>query len=327
MNFGQDDQDMMLEILLNGWKRKDQLETKKKLVNSILPFHKYKLLQRILATQDLITTMKCLPIFLDERTRFFRLGKMTANQEFIRIVLKTITRQCPNIKILDLRCLSIRLWNMDNVKTFLQQTRSLQALRVRVSPRLPCAMAQLLLRVEFDQVNQDVRNGLCKIEYIEGGDLTPADCARLLKRLPNLKGFGIEQLLPLFAGYSKNENALKKFINFTEFAHLYTNFTSLEILVKFCPNARKIRIYEPKRNVVNNLWKFPLLTDLELKSEESDEFVTDLYTLLKRIGRQIEFLTLRYPNEGHLDSKILHELCPELFELRILSSHDDLLFD
>ena len=71
-----------------------------------------------------------------------------------------------------------------------------------------------------------------------------------------------------------------------------------------------------EENVIENLWKFPLLTNVELDVEEPD-FVSELIKLLKIIGKQIKILGLVFPDEIVIDRKNLHDLCPELFKLEI----------
>ena len=132
---------------------------------------------------------------------------------------------------------------------FLKQTTSLESLRVGRHNR-HCAIRQLFLEEEFDLHDQDVQDGLLKIEYISGFHSSVPECARLLKRLPNLKSLGtVPKLASLLYAYREDEEIVKKLSNFTEFCDQHTELSSLERFVKFCPKVKTICLYEPKKKL------------------------------------------------------------------------------
>lgn len=320
MSFGMNNQmDNRFKILLKKLKRNDDLNKMKKLVNSILPVDKYRLLKRFLSVEERLSSdiiLKCLPVFLDERTTFFSLSQYTDHQAYIKTILEIILRCCPNIQTIDLRNFFIKPENKQNLETFLKQSTSLKSLRVRCRPN-NCAIRQLLLEEEFNLHDKDIKDGLLKIEYILGLRLSPSECARLLILLPNLKCLGIcQDLGPLLSAYSEDEEILQKLSNIIEFSNHFASLRTLERFVNLCPKAQKIYLFRPEKKVVENLWKFPLITHLELNSIQPD-FFTELYNLLKIIGRQIKSLILDTPDEMEHDRNMLHELCPELLTLEI----------
>ena len=324
MNFGPsrlvDDQlDKLFQTVLAGLKKKNvKVDELKKLVNSILPVHKYKLLQRFLSHNEHLSrriTIKCLPVFLDERTQFFRYPQNIAHQPTIKSILEIIPKYCPNIKTVDLSTLAIKRGNMECFKTFLKLTTSVKSLRVQCMAR-GCVLRQLLLKDEFSRLDQDVRIGLEKIEYINGSYSTAPECARLLHLLPNLKCLGpLQNMNILLSDYTQDENIVKTLSNFTDIGG-FTTLTTLESFAKFCPNANSIFLFDPERGVVENLWKFPLLKELKLYSENPDLLI-ELMNLLKKIGRKIKILKLSMGVQDNLDHEMLHKLCPELIHLGI----------
>ena len=115
---------MIFEILLEeleemhgSGERIKKVKQMRKFVNSILPVHKYKLMQRFLSRiEDLRRKiiLNFLRIFLDERTTFFHFipqsvadYKFMSSHSAIKSILKTISEFGPNIETLDLRSLFI----------------------------------------------------------------------------------------------------------------------------------------------------------------------------------------------------------------------------
>lgn len=311
--------DRMFNILLTKLKGKSSLKKMKKHLNIMCPVYKYTLLRRILSEkenlpQDII--LRCLPVFLDENTKFFSFYQYTDQPQIIKKMLKIISTCCPDIDMVDLRQLNITPMNKENFKTFLQDTRSLKSLRVKCQLS-NCAIYKLLLEEDFSLHDQEVKDGLLKIEYIDGLFLSPSDCAKLLDILPNLKSLGMGQnFAPVITSYGDDENIAKKLDNISEFRDNATSLTSLESIVKLCPKTEKIYLFNPEENVVKNLWKFPLLTKIQLSSWYPS-IVSELYYLLGIIGYQIKILDLDFPDEGELDPEIVQDLCPELRKLHI----------
>ena len=308
--------DRLFGILLKGLKENAELDEKKKIVNSILPVYKYKLLKRFLSDEfELI--LNFLPIFLDERTKFLDFYRYLDYQPFVKSILELIPRYCPNIETVDFRNVWIKFENIENIKTFLRETTQLKSLRVICKENNNCAIHNLLLRNNFDQHDQNLKNGLLKIEFIDGSGLRATACATLLNRLPNLKSFGFLDLTMILHGIG-DEDDLKKLSNITEFFGFYTSLTSMESFVKFCPNANKITLLNPRNNVIGNLSRFPLLTTLTLQYVELTYFANELINLLKIIGKRIKRLSIFSHVDLLPDSNILHELCPKLIKLDLL---------
>ena len=318
------ERDKMLEILLDGLKENARLEEKRILVNSILPVQKYKLLQWILSENGNLTIelrLNSLLIFLDERTKFFTFVQPTNNQSIIKCILKIIPKYCPNIKSIDFRSLWIMRGNNENVKTFLKKSGQLKSLRVSCYGFMDnCAMNDILLNEDFNQHHSDVQIALRKIELIDGLGLTPLDCGKLLKLLPNLKSFGMYQRISrMFTDQINNnveDNIVEKLSNITEFCDMGTTLTRLEGFAKVCPKTKKIFLWHPKYKVVENLWKFPLITAIVIFTGDL-EFVNELINLLTRIGRQIKILELQFIYGIEIDIRIFRKLCPELVKLEI----------
>ena len=152
-----------------------------------------------------------------------------------------------------------------------------------------------------------------KIEYIYATALSPSDCTTILKLLPNLKGFGIDQALgPVLSSCIDNDDDLNRFMNIIEFGDLFTNSTTLDLLVKYCPKVNRISLESPERNVIVYLSKFSLLTDIKIFTDNFDEVMN----LIKIIGWQIKKLNL-HTDSHEFDPNLLRELCPKLVILEI----------
>ena len=316
--------DKLFEILLEGLEENAGLDEKRKLVNSMLPVHKYTLMQRFLWEYSWLSEenrLKCLPIFLDERTKYFDFVQISSNQNTIRHILEIIPRNCPNIETIDLRGLLITPEIKEFFKTFLKQTTSLKSLRVDCANyKTNCEIYHLLLENDFDLLDDDVKTGLLKIEHINGNGFSAAQCARLLKILPNLKSLGrLQSLDPLLTSYSNNDDILSKLSKITEFFLHNTNLTALEHFVKYCYNVKMLSLWFPGKKVIENLWKFPLLTKIKVSADDP-EFVSELINLLKKNGKQITYLNLDISNKMRIDYNVLHELCPKLVYLTIMNS-------
>ena len=313
--------DKMFEILLNGLTNNARLDEKRKLVNSILPRDKCTLLQRFLSYEEGLTRrlrLNCLHIFLDERTKFFSFVQFSDDKSVVESVLRTIPRYCPNIETIDFTSLRITTPNKKLFLTVLKKSTQLKSLRVHCwGFNCKCVIYQLLLVDEFHLHDREVQNGLLKIDYIDGYLLKPSACAKLLTLLPNLKSLGLRQeLSSILPVYSNNEVIVNKLSNITEFGDNHTTLNSLECFSKVCQKVKKIALWYPQNYVLENLWKFPLLTELKLKCRGPD-FVNELINLLTRIGRQIKILILNFSDWIVLDPNILHDLCPELVKLEI----------
>ena len=312
--------DRLFKFLLLKLKEKADLQEMKEFVNSFLPVDKYRLLSRFLSEREnlsQIIILRCLQVFLDERTKFLNFGRILENQEIIKCILKIIPKYCPNIKTIDFRNVFFYSESRESFKTFLKQNPGIKSLWVNCSTD-NCAIYQLLFEEEFNLHDQVVKDGLLKIEIIDGVHLSPSDCARLLKLLPNLKSLGIFQTLGplLLPAYSEDEEIANKLNKLTEICLNDATLTCLECFVKLCPNAKSISLNWPERNVLENLRQFPFLNEIRLYSTDL-HIVTELYTLLKIIGKQIKSLSIIFPDEDQLDVEILEELCPEIIRLEI----------
>ena len=316
--------DKLFKTLLLRMKRQSKIDDMKKLVNSILPKYKLALLNRfflINETLNEITLLKYFLVFLDENTKFLKFEHITINDQIIKAILKIIPRYCQKIETIDFTNIFFTRDLKEDIKSFLKQTTSVKSLRVPC--RLNnCAIFQLLLEEDFNLLDQDVKTGLLKIEYISGFALSASECVRLLKLLPNLTSFGYFQTLtPVLTYYTDDNEIVQKLSNLTELYEDETSLTTLERFVKFCPKVKKIHLSGPQKNVVENLWKFPLLTEIQIigsRDTRAIDFVTEIINMLKIIGKQIEILDLFLPDEAVLDRNTIHELCPELINLEIV---------
>ena len=312
--------DRLYKILREGLEENTELDEKRKLVNSILPKQKYKLLQRFVSYEEDLSQALCLkylPIFLDENTKFLGFKPGIYRQEIVKSIFELLPRYCPKIEIVDFRAILIKPENKENFKIFLKQTTQLKSLRVQCYFHNDCAIRQLLLEEDFNLHDQDVKSGLLKIEHIHGIYLTTSDCVRLLKLLPNLKSLGrIQNLSVLLPIISDNEDIPKTLAKITEFSDKYTSLATLQCFSNFCPKAKHIFLTKPQKNVIENLRKFSLLTELVLDSEDPD-FVSEVINLLNIIGKQIKILSLCCPAGIELDPNIFHNLCPNLVKLVI----------
>ena len=122
-----------------------------------------------------------------------------------------------------------------------------------------------------------------------------------MKLLPNLKNLDNYQNLSVLLPTNIDDDEIPyKLYNITEFRDSSTSLTSL------CP----------EKKVIENLWKSPFLTEIQLRSSDP-YFVSELRILLNIIGKQIISLTLKFPLQIVFDPTIVHELCPELVKLEI----------
>ena len=310
--------DNLFGTLVERMRGMTELEEKRNLVNSILPLHKYKLLRAILHDEDLSEEirLKCLPIFLDERTQFFNFVQETNNQRSIKYILELIPKYCPNIKIVDLRSLSIQRVNTENFKTFLKQTQCLKSLRVSCAID-NCAISQLLLEEDFRLHEQDVQNGLLKIQYIKNAiDFTLSEYINFLKVLPNLKSLGDGLGLARVVTSRIAHQLRQKLSNLIEFHDEETSLNTLEHLIRFCPKAQQIHLSYPLEHVIENLSKFPKLTQIALDCENFGQ-IRELIQLLKIIGNQIKYLNIFTTDNMPLDTEIILRLCPELVRMEL----------
>ena len=151
---------------------------------------------------------------------------------------------------------------------------------------------------DFTLHDQDVKIGLQKFEYIHGIYLYESDWVRLLKLLPNLKTLGIIQRLSVLMPIIRDDDEIRNKLSIiTEFNDLHTSLTTLEYVSKLCPKTKKLALQYPKKKVIENLCKFPLLSEIQLRSRDA-YFVSELISLLNIIGKQIKILTLYFPEDG-----------------------------
>ena len=308
------DLDKVFGILREGLNENTRLGEMRQIVEYMLPVDKYRLMSRFLSRDQgfsMNERLNSLPIFLDENTTFFNFVQGTTCQSSIYSILELIPRYSPNIETIDFGNLWIESENKENFKNILKNSKKLKSLRVRCLSSDDCAINQLLLQEDFDLQDKDVQIGLQKIEYIYAVGLFLSQSTKLLKVLPNLKSIGnYQELGPILSSYIDNDDDLNRFMIITEFADRYTNSTTLEYFVKYCPNTKRITLMWPDRNVIENLSKFPLLTDICIHTEYFDQIMN----LIIKIGKQIKKLDLK--TYGHYyDPDILHELCPELLLL------------
>ena len=233
--------------------------------------------------------------------------------------MEIIPRYCRNIETTDFRSLWISPENKENFKTFLKQTTQLKSLRVKCDT-YRCAIGELLLQEDFNLHDEDVKIGLRKIKYICGNDFIASESARLLKLLPNLKGLGIFQKLSVVLPIVDDDDEIpQKLSKITEFYDTRTRLTSLECFSKFCPKAKNIFLSQPDKKVIENLWKFPLVTEIQIISDDPD-YVSEIISLLNKIGKQIKILGLHTSYEiVVIDPNIVHDLCPDLDHLHMNS--------
>ena len=322
--------DELFEFLLDGLEENAGLEVKIQKVNSIQPADKYKLLHKFLSHEELSEQIRlnCLPIFLDERTKFFDFVQVTDSQSTVKSILDIIPRYCPNIKTVDFRGLWIKTENIENFKLFLKQTPQLKSLRVQCYGwefTNICGMYQLLFEDDFNLHDCDVKSGLLKIDYINGMDFCPLECAQLLDTLPNLKSLGIEQrICPILFYYIERDHVMNKLYKFTEFYDKGTSLYYFRALIELCPNAKMICLRDPGVHVIKNLSEFPLLSGISLIFE-NDNQSRELIQLLETIGNQIKFLEILTLNTSLLDPKIIHEFCPKLNTFKI--NHQNLILN
>ena len=170
--------------------------------------------------------------------------RFTIHQPIIKSILEILPRYCPNIETIDFRYVSINCENRENFKNLLKNIKHLKSLRVKCRAFNYCAINQILLQEDFDLHDRDLQIELQKIEYINGMNMSPSQCIKLFKLLPNLKSFGMSQSLgPIVSSCIDNDNDLNRFMTMTEFADQYTNSTTLDLFVKYCPNAKRIFLY------------------------------------------------------------------------------------
>ena len=315
-------------LLLNGLENNAYLNRKREIVNSLDPLDKYKLLKMFLSHEKGVSAvgrLNSLAIFLDDRTKFFSFIQAIdfrperTYQNTIASILEIIPKQCSTIETIDFRSLTIRNKDKENFKSFLKNCPQMKSLWVKCyGQENDCAMSQLLFKEDFRLHDPAVQWGLLKIEYIDGEGLDASQCAILLKLLPNLKSFGRQQNLGqlLLPCYNYDRIFYDKLLNISEFADEGTNFNSLDIFSKLCPHTTQISLTRPEKHVIANLWKFPLITEIIVSSQDPDA-VSEIVYLLNLIGPQIHILELNICGSIQLDPGYVHGLCPYLLKLVI----------
>ena len=126
-------------------------------------------------------------------------------------------------------------------KPFLKEAKQIKSLREECRS-CKCAIRELLLEEDFDQHDQDVQNRLLKIQNIDGLDLNKSDCFKLLKLLPNLKGFGLyQELAPFVSHYIDDDYVTRRLYNLTEIYDIQTSLRTLGNFIKLCPKVKCVR--------------------------------------------------------------------------------------
>ena len=306
------DMKTLFNILLEGLGENARLDEKKKIVNSILPLYKYKMLYKFLFKIDLseVQRLNCLPIFLDKRTKFFNFIHYTTNQTTIKSILEIIPKYCPNIVTVDLKSLYIQRESIENLITFLKQTTQMKCLRILFSS----AMYQLFIEEDFHTLDPDVQSGLLKIVEIEENNLNVSNCIQVIKRLPNLVSLGNGRVLGKLVStkIDNDKKLVQKLSMFIELHDVGTSLNRLKRFGKFFPNITKIHLINPNEHVIENITKFPLITILILDCKNSNQ-IRELIELLKIIGKRLLYLDLLAPSDPLLDPSIILPLCPRLY--------------
>ena len=314
--------DKLSKIFLAGLDENSRLNEKREFVNSILPVYKYKLLQMLLSNKQLSEKhrLNCLSIFLDKRTMYFDFVQHTCNQLTVTSIFEIIPSYCPNIETINFINVRITIYNKENFKILLKQCTSLQSRWVMCLGVGDCAISRLLVIEDFELHDRDVQIGLLKIQHIEGYFLDKKSCAKLLNLLPNLKTLGIFQIIGPAVSCYINSNYDKRVLKITQFYDMGTSLDSLQNLVKYCPETERIALDKPQKNVIQNLWKFPLLKVLKIYHPYLD--VDEVTNLLKEIGNQLQILILFTLGDSisQFDPIILQNLCPKLEYLKINST-------
>ena len=201
-----------IQFSRRGQKKTLDWNEKRKIVNSILPVHKYKLLHSFLSKgrhNDQVLILNCLPIFLDERTTFLGFERLIYDQLIVKSILEIIPRYCPIFEMIDFRQFRIDSINKKNFEIFLKKSTQLKYLQVCCHNN-NCAIFQIL--ENFALYDPEVQSGCLKIEQINGAMIEASEGVRFLKLLPNLKSLGLHELGRLIKSYSEDEVIRKKII-------------------------------------------------------------------------------------------------------------------
>ena len=92
---------LLYNSLLEGMNGNYDLEYLRNVVNSLPPVHKYQLLQMFLSHPSEDISLKCLPVFLDERTKYIELINFIEDEEMIKTIMEIIPQYGPNIETID----------------------------------------------------------------------------------------------------------------------------------------------------------------------------------------------------------------------------------
>lgn len=256
-----------------------------------------------------------LNLYLDEKTKHFILRREPKSHKTSISILQIIPKLSPKIETIDFSRISFSSLLKEELINFLKKCKNLKTLNV-CSNSNKCALWKLLIDDDFAELDQNVQSGLEKIEYFKlTHNIKPKECTKLLRRLPNLNSFGKYQhrLSFVLSDYFNRYKLNIKTLNLTVIYDIETTNQTLDIFAKFCPKLTMISILKPRENVVENLWKFPLLSEIELFLYDGIE----LENFLKKSGKEIRKLRLFLTQCNHefILSETFYDLCPKLIEL------------
>lgn len=136
------------------------------------------------------------------------------------------------------------------------------------------------------------------------------DIASLLTNIPNVKSLGCYS----FVGRSVHyviEKINPNFVSKLEYLHdTETGHNAMNAMCKACPNLKLIYLDSPEPNVLHKLTSFGMLQSLKIYKFNCSE----IYHVLKRIGRQLRHLTF-LKGRNIMDVGLIIHNCPNLIDL------------
>lgn len=223
-------------------------------------------------------------------TKHFSFTQSESSRKAHEAILRMIPKLSPKIETINFSRFIIRTEFKEEFKTLLRVCTNLKSLRLSSygygpTHKFNCSISQLLFSEEFDSLDPEILNGLKKIEHINlFHRIGPAECAKILKLLPNLQGFGIYQRLSMgLSHYIETCEPPNRTLNITQFADRDTTIETLEEFAKYCPKTISIALENPQDGVIEKLWLFPCLKHIILIRININELINYLKTCAKNI--------------------------------------------
>lgn len=288
-----------------------------------------ELLQLILSSDNLQSSVRfvCLQMLLNSGTKTLKTEVFP--YPYYEKILQVVEMQGRSIKYLNLKGIWLK---EDNMSLMFRIIKSLPNLVKLVIPYI--ATDDLLFHIKLYQKNllhldvsgevditdigieylcsSDVRETLTVLDIGTLGEenICHTDIASLLTHIPNLRSLGSYSFVGRSVQYVI-ENINSDFVSKLQYLHdIETKLNTMNAICTACPDLKLIYLDSPEPNVLHKLTSFRNLQSLKIYKFNCSE----IYHVLKRIGRQLKRLTCM-KGSNIMDVGIIIQNCPNLIDL------------